>query len=78
MFGLYRSKLHRNLVDGTVKSVWFRQVFGLLRGRIRQVTLYVKGIKPFISGLTFVRGSNQPSAIAFLSSLRADIQTYEF
>jgi hypothetical protein len=38
----------------------------------------VKGIKPFISGLTFVRGSNQPSAIAFLSSLRADIQTYEF
>jgi hypothetical protein len=26
VFGLYRSKLHRNLVDRTVKSVWFRQV----------------------------------------------------
>jgi hypothetical protein len=31
----------------------------------------VKGIKPFISGLTFARGNNQPfrsNAIAFLSS----------
>jgi hypothetical protein len=27
-FGLHRFKLHRHLVDGTVKSVWLRQVFG--------------------------------------------------
>jgi hypothetical protein len=31
VFGLHRFKLHRNVVDVTVKSVWFRQVFGLLR-----------------------------------------------
>ena len=30
-FGLQRFKLHRHLVDVTVESVWFRQVFGLLR-----------------------------------------------
>ena len=30
-------KLHRHLVDGTVKSVWLGQVFGLLRDRFRQV-----------------------------------------
>ena len=30
-FDLHRFKLHRNLVDATVKSDWFRQVFGLLR-----------------------------------------------
>jgi len=30
LFGLQGFKLHRNLVDGTVKSVWFRQVFSLL------------------------------------------------
>ena len=39
-------KLHRHLVDGTVKSVWFRQVFGLLRDRFRKVhcifRLYLK------------------------------------
>ena len=29
MFGLHRFKLHRHLVDGTVKSVWFRVWFGL-------------------------------------------------
>ena len=28
MFGLHSFKLHRHLVDGTVKSVWLRQVFG--------------------------------------------------
>jgi hypothetical protein len=37
VFGLHRFKLHRHLVDGTVKSVWFRQVFGLLRVQFRQV-----------------------------------------
>jgi hypothetical protein len=42
VFGLHRFKLHRHLVDGTVKSVWFRQVFGLLRVRLRQVWLYYK------------------------------------
>jgi hypothetical protein len=36
----YRFKLHRYLVDETVKSVWIRQVFGLLRVRFRQVSLY--------------------------------------
>jgi hypothetical protein len=30
-----------HLVDGTVKSVWFRQVFGLLRVLFRQVLLYM-------------------------------------
>jgi hypothetical protein len=31
VFDLHRFKLHRHLEDGTVKPVWFRQVFGLLR-----------------------------------------------
>jgi hypothetical protein len=30
VFGLHRFKLHSYLVYRTVKSVWFRQVFGLL------------------------------------------------
>jgi acylphosphatase len=29
VLGLHSFKLHRYLVDGTVQSVWFRQVFGL-------------------------------------------------
>ena len=37
MFGVHRFKLHSQLVDGTVKSLWFRQVFGLLGVRFRQV-----------------------------------------
>ena len=37
VFGLQRFKLHIHLVDWTVKSVWFRQVFGLLRVLFRQV-----------------------------------------
>jgi hypothetical protein len=40
----------------------------------------MKGIKLFISGLTFTRESNQPftyNAIAFRSSSRAGIQTFE-
>ena len=37
MFGLHKFKLHKHLVDGTVKSVWFRQVFGLFRVQFRQV-----------------------------------------
>jgi hypothetical protein len=37
VFGVHRFKLHSQLVDGTVKSVWFRQVFGLLGVRFRQV-----------------------------------------
>jgi hypothetical protein len=40
---------------------------------------YVKGIKPLV--LTFARGSKQPfrsNVSAFLSSSRADIQTFEF
>ena len=36
-FGLHRFKLHRHLVDGIVKSVWLRQVFGLLRVQFRRV-----------------------------------------
>jgi hypothetical protein len=35
VFDLHRFKLHKHLVDGTVKSVWFRQVFGLHRFRFR-------------------------------------------
>ena len=31
VFRLHRFKLHRHLVDGTVKYVWLRQIFGLLR-----------------------------------------------
>jgi hypothetical protein len=41
----------------------------------------VKGIKPFISGLTFARERNQPfrsNAIAFLYFSRAGILTFEF
>jgi hypothetical protein len=37
VFGLHRFKLHRYLVDGTVR---YRQVFGLLRARYRYVSLY--------------------------------------
>ena len=36
MFGLHRFKLHRHLVDGTVNSVWFRQVFGLHRFKLHK------------------------------------------
>ena len=43
VFGLHRFKLHRHLVDGTVKSVWYRRVFGLLRVRFRKVSLYITG-----------------------------------
>ena len=39
--GLNRFKLHRHLADGTVKSVWLRHVFGLLRVRVRLVSLYM-------------------------------------
>ena len=41
LFSLDRFKLHRHLVDGTVKCVWFRQVFGLIRVLFRQVLLYM-------------------------------------
>ena len=37
VFDLHKFKLHRQLVDGTVKYVWFRQVLGLLRVWFRQV-----------------------------------------
>ena len=40
VFGLHRFKLHRHLVDGIVKSIWFSQVFGLLRVRFRHISLY--------------------------------------
>jgi hypothetical protein len=43
VFGLHRFKLHRYLVDGTVKSVWIRQVFGSLRVRFRQLIRQVFG-----------------------------------
>jgi len=38
VFGLDRFKLHRHLVDGAVKAVWFRTVFGLFRVRLLQVS----------------------------------------
>ena len=44
MFGLHRFKLHRHVVDGTVKFVWFRQIFGLLRIRFIQVSLYIQSV----------------------------------
>jgi hypothetical protein len=34
---VYTSTNYRHSVDRTVKSVWFRQVFGLLRVQFRQV-----------------------------------------
>jgi len=40
MLRLHRFKLHRHLVDMTVTSVCFRQVFGLLRVQLKQVSLY--------------------------------------
>jgi hypothetical protein len=43
VFGLHRFKLHRLLVYGAVKSVWFRQVSGLLRVRFRQVFRFTEG-----------------------------------
>jgi hypothetical protein len=45
---------HSHLVDGTVKSVWLRQVFGLLRVRFRQVSLY----KNFFLMRMCISGSN--------------------
>jgi TM2 domain-containing membrane protein YozV len=36
LFSLHRIKLHRHLVDGIVKSVWFRQVFGLHRFKLHR------------------------------------------
>ena len=38
VFDLHRFILHSDLVDWTVKSVCFMQVFGLLRVRFRQVS----------------------------------------
>jgi hypothetical protein len=38
-FDLHRLKLHTHVEVGTVKCVWFRQVFGLLRVRFRQASL---------------------------------------
>ena len=34
VFGLHRFKLHRDLVDVTVNSVWFKQVVGLLKSSV--------------------------------------------
>ena len=50
-------KLHRQLVDGIVKSVWLRQVFGLLRIRFKQVYSGI-GLDRFsvYSGLGFKAG----------------------
>ena len=45
MFGLHGLKLHRHLVDGAVKSVWFRQVFDLHRVWFRQVSMYLQVVK---------------------------------
>ena len=42
VFGLHRFKLHRHLVDGTVKPVWFRQVLYLLRVQFRQVLCLIR------------------------------------
>ena len=42
VFGLHRFKLHRHVEDGTVKSVWFRQVFVLLRVRLRHVFVLLR------------------------------------
>jgi hypothetical protein len=36
------------LVDGTVKSVWLRQVFGLLKVRFRQISLHIINVKTFL------------------------------
>ena len=33
--GLHMFKLHRHLVDGTVKSVWLRPVFGFTQGSVK-------------------------------------------
>ena len=34
VFGLHRFKLHRHLVDGTVKSVWFMTGFRFTQGSV--------------------------------------------
>jgi hypothetical protein len=41
VFGLHRFKLHRQVVEGIVKSVWFMQVFGLLRVRFHCIAFLV-------------------------------------
>ena len=43
--GLADFRVTQGSVDGTVKSVWFSHVFGLLRVRFRQVLLYTEGRK---------------------------------
>jgi hypothetical protein len=49
---VYTGSNYIHLVDETVKSVWFRQVFSLLRVRFRSVSLYFK-IKATISWPNF-------------------------
>jgi len=46
VFGLHRFKLHRDLVDVTVKCVWFKQVVGLLRVQLHRdlVDVTVKSV----------------------------------
>jgi hypothetical protein len=65
VFDLSRSKLHRNFVHGIVKSVWFRQVFGLLRVQFRQVSLYI--YSSCISSLMPWYMKESPSTIVFVS-----------
>jgi len=40
VIGLHRFKLQRHIVDGTVMSVCFKQVFHLNEVRLREVSMY--------------------------------------
>ena len=55
VFGLHRLKLHRHLAYGIVKSIWLRQVFGLLRVRFRQVFGLLRARFRQVFGLLRVR-----------------------
>ena len=66
VFGLHGFKLHRHLVDVIVKSVWFRQVFGLLRVRFRQVSLYFQDRSLFIFLKVSVKIQSHNCVIQFI------------
>ena len=52
VFGLHRFKLHRHLIDGTVKSVWFRQ-FSLYSQYKYSLILYSLIMQYFLNRCTF-------------------------
>jgi hypothetical protein len=66
VFGLDRFKLHRSLVDGTVKSVWFRQVFGSADSKAIKILLILTDIFAPVYPLNLQVKSNRYFSFQFV------------